>query len=377
MNWIPLNKYFVTGHEMEGMQRVIESGHLSGKGNASRMSEERIRGMGYRHARLAPSCTAALEAVALYLNIGPGDEVILPSYTFVASATAFANRGAAIVFADSRSDHPNLDCEQLESLITPRTKAIVLVHYAGISCDVDRARTLCARHNIALIDDAAHAFFSRTGNGELVGTQGDISCFSFHDTKNISCGEGGMIVWNKPEMIDAFAVLLNKGTNRDAFESGNASHYEWVGKGGSFGLSELQAAFLYYQLLQAGEITAMRREAWQYLHTHLQGLERAGSASLPVVNSDLHNAHIFYLKLNEPSQVDPFITYMKGKSVTCARHYYPLHLSKYGKQFVKHNQELPNAETFGNTLVRIPVYSGLTGEEKTRIVEAIRAYFKA
>lgn len=377
MNWIPLNKYFVTGNEMKGIERVIQSSHLSGRGPASLLTESLLSGIGYKNPRLMPSCTSALEAAAVYLNIGPGDEVIIPSYTFVATATAFANRGATIVYADSSSFHPNVDCSLLESLITPRTRAIVLVHYAGISCDMEIARAVCLKHKITLIDDSAHAFLSRRNDRTLVGADGDLACFSFHDTKNISCGEGGMITFNTSELAPEWPVLLNKGTNREAFEAGLVNHYEWTGKGGSYGLSELQAAFLYYQVLDAENITNLRRNAWNKLFDSLSILETNGNVKLPFINSELHNAHIFYLELADTKTVDEFIAFMKSRSITCARHYYPLHLAKFGRQFGSAQAQCVNATRFGDTLVRIPIYSALTEEELTRIVQGIRAYFKA
>lgn len=377
MNWIPLNKYFVTGHETDGLNRVIESGHLSGRGNASLLTEKLLSSIGYRNPRLTPSCTSALEALAIYLNIGPGDEVIIPAYTFVASATAFANRGAKIVYADSSVNHPNVDCSLLESLVTPKTKAILLVHYGGMSCDMATARKVCEKYDLTLIEDAAHAFFSRKNDGTLIGTEGDLACFSFHDTKNISCGEGGMIVRNTSGNAADWSVLLNKGTNREAFEAGAADHYEWTGNGGSFGISELQAAFLYYQVKDAEHITNLRRAAWNALYKNLEVLQQQGVAALPYSNSELHNAHIFYLELAESRVVDEFTAFMKSRSITCARHYFPLHLSRFGAQFAPKGEHLSNATRFGNTLVRIPVYSGLTEEELTRIVDGIRAYFKA
>jgi dTDP-4-amino-4,6-dideoxygalactose transaminase len=376
MNWIPLNKYYVTGQEIEGINRVIESGHLSGRGTASLLSEKALRDLGFNNPRLTPSCTAALEAAALFLNIGPGDEVIIPSYTFVATATAFANRGARIVFADSCADHPNIDCSLLESLITPLTKAIVVVHYGGTRCDMETARAICSKHNIALIEDAAHAFLSRKSDGTLLGTDGDIACFSFHDTKNISCGEGGMITRNNDLSQKEWSVLLNKGTNREAFESGTVNHYEWTGLGGSFGLSELQAAFLYYQLQFAEEITNKRRMVWNTLFQELNQLQNEGVLSLPIIKSLKHNAHVFYLELENTNQVDALIAFMKSRSITCARHYYPLHQSAFGEKFSTGVAPCPNAAGFGESLLRLPVYSGMSDQDLSRITEGIKSYFK-
>jgi len=340
------------------------------------LSEKALRDFGFKNPRLTPSCTAALEAAALFLNIGPGDEVIIPSYTFVASATAFANRGANIVFADSCIDHPNIDCNLLESLITPRTKAILVVHYGGTHCDIEIAREVCNKHKIALIEDAAHAFLSRKSDGALLGTEGDIACFSFHDTKNISCGEGGMITRNNDLNHIAWSVLLNKGTNREAFESGTVNHYEWTGLGGSYGLSELQAAFLYYQLQSAEEITTKRRLVWSQLYQDLNQLQNQGVLSLPITKSLKHNAHVFYLELENTNQVDSVLAFMKARSITCARHYYPLHQSSYGSKFSSAMAPCPNAARFGATLLRLPVFSSMTAHELGRIADGVNAYFK-
>jgi len=350
---------------------------LSGPGTAARWTEELIVNHGYGNVRLTPSCTSALQVAALFLEIRPGDEVIIPSYTFVATANAFACLGAKIVFADSLPNHPNIDCDVLEALITPRTKAVVLVHYAGMSCDMKKVKQLCAPRGIAIVDDSAHSFFSKNNDGSWVGMQGDVACFSFHDTKNISCGEGGMISWTNDKYTARISAIRNKGTNREAFEAGQVPFYEWTSIGGSFILSELQAAFLHAQVEHAAKITELRKTAWDYFHHELQSFEKSGDVRLPLVLNEQHNAHIYYLLFTAAKQADDFMGHMKKNSITCALHYYPLHESAFGKQFNSEGRSFPNAERFKHTLVRIPVFSGLTREECDRILSGIRSYFRA
>lgn len=325
---------------------------------------------------LTPSCTDSLELAALVSDIQPGDEVIMPSYTFVSSANAFVLRGAKIVFVDIRPDTLNLDETKIEAAITNKTKAIVPVHYAGVACEMDAINQIAKKHKLFVIEDAAQAI-GCTYNGKHLGGLGDFGCFSFHETKNIHCGEGGALVLNKPELIDRTEISREKGTNRSKFIKGQVDKYTWVDVGSSYLLSDLSAWYLYPQLLNLDEILGNRLATWNKYNEYLKPLEAAGKISLPKIPSHCkHNGHIFHLRLKDEKERDAMNEYLNKQQISTTFHYVPLHTSPAGQRFARFHGEDIYTTKESSRLLRLPLFYGLTENEITRVTEGVMSFFK-
>lgn len=370
---IPFNKPYLTGKEASYIASAMASGKLCGDGPFTKKCQQLLeRAYGFRKTFLTTSCTDALEMAALLLNIQPGDEVIVPSYTFVSTANAFALRGAAIVFADSGADNPNVDVSKLEDLITSRTKAIVVVHYAGVACDMDAILSLADKHGLWVVEDAAQAIDSYY-KGRPLGTFGHLATFSFHETKNISCGEGGMLVVNDERFIERAEIIREKGTNRSQFFRGEIDKYGWVDIGSSFLPSELNAAFLYAQLESLEQIQARRRQLWMQYHQQLEGYVEEFGVQLPQLPMYAsNNGHMFYLVCRNERQRSKLIASLKEHEIYPTFHYVPLHSSAYFSD--KHDgRELHNCDTYAECLMRLPFFVELTKAQVTQICNLIKS----
>jgi dTDP-4-amino-4,6-dideoxygalactose transaminase len=369
---IAFNKPYLTGKEVEYIVEALNK-QTSGNGDFTRKSQAFLAAKyDFKKVLLTTSCTDALEIAALLLDIKPGDEVIVPSFTFVSTANAFALRGAKIVFADSSPDHPNIDVSLLATLITPQTKAIVVVHYAGVAVDMDPVMELAARNNIFVVEDAAQAINSYYKLKPL-GSIGHIGCFSFHDTKNIICGEGGALLINDERFISRAEIIWEKGTNRAAFIRGEVDKYGWVDVGSSFLPSEVTAAFLLAQLESIDSIHEKRMKAFNYYQQEFQKfLPACGLTLPPVPGFSLHNAHIFYLLCFNLEQRNHLISILKKQDIQAFFHYPPLHLSRFFLQTNK-PKPLPNAIKFFEQVIRLPLYVGLSENEQDYIIKTIKS----
>ena len=369
----------MTGKELYYIAQSVSSGKISGDGmftkKCHQFFEEKYN---FKKALLTTSCTDALEMAAILLNIQPGDEVIMPSYTFVSTANAFVLRGAKIVFADSGKENPNIDVDHIAALITPKTKAIVVVHYAGIACDMDRIAELVSAHNIYLIEDAAQAIDS-FHNGKPLGSFGHLAAFSFHETKNIISGEGGMLVINDDEFVKRAEIIREKGTNRSAFFRGEIDKYGWVDIGSSFLPSDVIAAFLYAQLENLEQIQSKRKHIWELYHRLLQPLATAGKIVLPHLPTyATNNAHMFYIVTHSISERENIISELKKNDILSVFHYISLHKSEFYKGY---NPEiaassLPMCDHYSDCLLRLPFYYELTDEDVTRICAIISSVYQ-
>ncbi len=380
MEIIPFNKPFIVGKELDYIRQSVESGKISGDGvftaKCHRFFEERY---GFGKALLTTSCTDALEMAAILCNIQPGDEVILPSYTFVSTANAFVMRGAKVVFADSRADHPGMDESSIEGLITRNTKVIVVVHYAGVACDMDTIMAVASKYNLFVIEDAAHAidsfYINSKGEKRALGSIGHMAAFSFHETKNVISGEGGMLVINDAAFIERAEIIREKGTDRSKFFRGEIDKYGWVDIGSSFLPSDMLAAFLYAQLEHIESIQERRIAIWNGYCERLQAFELSGKIKLPVKpDYATNNAHIFYLLCKDVDERDALIAYLKQHNVLSVFHYVVLHQSKF---FATDNKvpSLPHSEEYGNTLVRLPMYFELTDAQVARVCSLIAGFY--
>ena len=374
---IPFNKPFIIGKELAYIAEAVQSGKLSGNGAFTKRCqsffEERY---GFKKCLLTTSCTDALEMAAILADVGPGDEVIVPSYTFVSTALAFVRQGAKIVFADSCANHPNMDASLIESLITPKTKVIVPVHYAGCACDMDTIMALAAQYGLLVVEDAAQAIDSfYTGKDGLkrpLGSIGHFGCFSFHETKNIISGEGGMLAVNDDRFVRRSEIIWEKGTNRAEFFRGEVNKYGWVDTGSSFLPSELVSAFLFAQLENLDQIQMQRKRLWDKYYKLLKPLADQGRFMLPEIPAEgTNNAHMFYLVCNSLEERSALITHLKTQGISSVFHYIPLHSSEFYRD--KHDgRTLPNCDHFADCLVRLPMYYELTDEGVVRIVLAIQ-----
>lgn len=368
---IPFNRPHLTGKEAHYMYQAVDNGKLSGNGEftkrCQRFLEEKY---GFKKCLLTTSCTDALEMAAILCDIQPGDEVIVPSYTFVSSALAFVRAGARIVFADSMECNPNIDAEKIEALITPRTKAIVPVHYAGVACDMDRIMEIAGRHNLLVVEDAAQAIDSYY-KGRPLGSIGHLSCFSFHETKNIISGEGGLLGINDERFIRRAEIIWEKGTNRAEFFRGEVNKYGWCDIGSSFLPSEVVAAFLWAQLESLDEIQSKRKALWNKYLELLAPLAAEGRFRLPdIPDYATNNAHMFYLVCNSLEERTALIKKLKENNILAVFHYLSLHSSPYYQR--KHDgRELPNCDRYADCLVRLPMYYDLTEGDVERICEVI------
>jgi dTDP-4-amino-4,6-dideoxygalactose transaminase len=372
---IPFNKPFLTGMETTYIEEAVRSGKISGDGMFTKKCHAFFeQSYGFKKALLTTSCTDALEMAAILSNIAPGDEVIMPSYTFVSTANAFVLRGAKIIFADSRSDHPGIDEANIEMLITPKTKAIVVVHYAGVACDMDIIMEIAHRHQLLVIEDAAQAIDSFYKNKALGGI-GHLGAFSFHETKNIQCGEGGMLTINEEKFIQRAEIIREKGTNRSAFFRGEVDKYGWVDIGSSFLPSEITAAFLFAQLENIARIQEQRKQIWNRYQDALKPLADAGRFCLPVIPEfATNNAHMFYLTVPSLEERTALIQHMKSRDTFPVFHYLSLHKSPY-YQAQHDGRVLKNSDAFADQLIRLPLYFDLSQAEQAQVIEAISSFY--
>ncbi|MBE0601043.1 MAG: dTDP-4-amino-4,6-dideoxygalactose transaminase [Firmicutes bacterium] len=374
---IPFNKPPVLGTELAYLEQAMQNRRLSGDGQFTRRCSAWIEARtGSPKALLTTSCTHALELAALLLDIAPGDEVILPSFTFPSTAAAFALRGARLVFVDIRPDTMNLDENLIEAAVTNRTKAIVPVHYAGVSCEMDAILDIARRYRLAVVEDAAQAVTS-TYHGQALGSIGDIGCFSFHESKNFSMGEGGAILLQNQEIAARAEILREKGTDRSRFFRGETDRYTWLELGSSYLPSELNAAFLLAQLEQADAITKNRMRSWNQYFAGLEGLRHQGRLELPTVpDGCTHNAHMFYVKLRAEDERARMIAHLKQCQIMSTFHYIPLHSSKAGLRHGYFQGEDRYTTSESLRLLRLPLYYGLTEEDSARVVQAAEDFFR-
>jgi len=372
---IPFNKPFLTGKEAHYMYQAVYSMKLSGNGmftkKCQQFFEERY---GFRKAIMTTSGTDALEMAAILCDVKPGDEVIVPSYTFVSSALAFVRQGARIIFADSCENNPNIDADKIEALITDKTKVIVPVHYAGVACDMDKIMDIANRHNLFVVEDAAQAIDSYY-KGKPLGGIGHFGCFSFHETKNITAGgEGGLLCVNDERFIRRAEIIWEKGTNRAEFFRGMVNKYGWVDTGSSFLPSEINTAFLWAQLESLDEIQAKRKSLWELYHDRLKDLAEKGLFTMPdMPDYATNNAHMFYLVCRNLDERTKLIAYLKEQGIGAVFHYLSLHLSDYYREHhVGNIPNLPNCDRFADCLVRLPMYYELALEEVDEICCKIR-----
>ncbi len=372
---IEFNKPFVHGDELKYIKDVFELRILSGNGKFTKDCQQFFENKyGFKKSLLTSSGTDALEMIALLLNIQPGDEVIVPSFTFTTTAIAFVLRGAKIVFADSDKLTPNIDLDSLVSLITPRTKAVMIIHYAGIACDMDRLNKICKDSQISLVEDAAHAIDAFYRDQPL-GTFGLMSAFSFHETKNIISGEGGMLALNDPQLFDRAEILWEKGTNRVQFYKGAVNKYNWVDVGSSFLPSEITAAFLFGQLNHLEVIQQRRLEIWHRYNDNLISRENDFHFRLPVIpDFAKHNAHIFYLRCGSKKERDELISFLSSNDIMAVFHYLPLHLSPYFEK-LHDRRKLSQSESWSDCIIRLPLYYELTDNQVDFISEKILAFY--
>lgn len=373
---IPFNKPHFTGCETLHVAAAGASGKISGNGLfTAKCHDFFMQRYGFGKVLLTTSCTDALEMTALLARIEPGDEVIMPSFTFVSTANAFILRGATIIFADSNPGNPNINAGKLESLISDRTKAIVVVHYAGIACEMDTVMQIAARHNLLVIEDAAHSIDSFY-KGSPLGSIGHMAAFSFHETKNISCGEGGMLVVNEMSLAPRSEIIWEKGTNRAAFYRGEIDKYGWVDVGSSFLPSDLAAAYLLGQLDRLDDIQEKRKNIFASYRELLSPLHESGDLQLPFIpDYATHNGHLFYIVTRKPAQRNQLIQHLNKKGIQAVFHYLPLHQSPYYKAKYT-GLPLPEAERYADCLVRLPFFYDLTGEQIEKVTNSISAFFK-
>ena len=375
MSYVPFNRPLATGRELEYIQQAIDSGHISGDGSFTKKCHVLLeQTLGVPKVLLTTSCTDALEMAALLLDIVSGDEVIVPSFTFVSTVSAFVLRGARPVFIDIRPDTLNLDETQLAPLITPRTKAIVPVHYAGVGCEMDAILDVARRHAVAVVEDNAHGLFGKY-KGKYLGTFGCLATQSFHETKNVTCGEGGALLINDPQYIERAEIIREKGTNRSRFFRGQVDKYTWVDLGSSYLPSDILAAFLYAQLEAREQIQAKRRRIWEYYYEHLQDWAQERGVRLPIVPAYCEQPyHLFYLLMPSLEQRQALIAYLKARNIGSVFHYLPLHLSVMGRRFGGKEGDCPVTEDVSDRLLRLPFYNDLTEADQVRVVATMREF---
>jgi dTDP-4-amino-4,6-dideoxygalactose transaminase len=372
---IPFNRPYVVGTEFSYVQAAIDSMHLAGDGVFTKACQRLLEEMvGCSRALLTTSCTDALEMAALLLDVQPGDEVIVPSFTFSSTALAFVLRGARPVFADIRADTLNLDERQLEELVTERTRVIVPVHYAGVGCEMDAIGAVAARHGLAVVEDNAHGLFGAY-RGRPLGSFGVLAAQSFHETKNVICGEGGALLINDARLIERAEILREKGTNRNQFFRGQVDKYTWVDLGSSYLPSELLAAFLYAQLEARAEIQRQRRRVWDFYRDALADWAIERDVRLPIVPPHCEQPyHMFYLLLPSLQQREALTAHLKSAHITSIFHYVPLHSSAMGQRFGAAPSDCLVTTDVSDRLLRLPFYNAMTEEQQTYVVEMIRAF---
>lgn len=370
---IPFNKPYLTGKEMHYMYQAVYSGKISGNGIFTRKCQDYFeKSFGFRKSLLTTSCTDALEMCAILADIKPGDEVIMPSYTFVSTALAFVRQGAKIVFADSRMDHPGIDENLIEGLVTNKTKAIVPVHYAGIACDMDKIMEIASRHRLLVIEDAAQAIDSKYKDVYL-GAIGHLSAFSFHETKNINSGEGGLLAINDDQFTKRSEIIWEKGTNRAEFFRGEVNKYGWSDIGSSFLPSEIIAAYLWAQLENLASIQVKRKKIWDQYNDGLKEWAALRGVRLPFIPEYAsQNGHLFYLICKDAEQRTILIDRLAKNGIHAVFHYLSLHKSKFYSE-IHGNRELPNADFYTDTLVRLPLFYELEENDVARIIEVVKS----
>jgi dTDP-4-amino-4,6-dideoxygalactose transaminase len=372
---IPFNKPYLSGKEMAYIKSAVQSGKISGDGYFTKKCNQFFEeNLGFQKVLLTTSCTDALEMAAILLNIESGDEVISPAYTFVSTVNAFVLRGAKIVFADSNFEEPNIDVSKIEALITPRTKAIIPVHYAGVACEMDKLLAISQKYNIPIVEDAAQAIDSFF-NGKPLGTIGDLAAFSFHETKNIISGEGGLLAINSAKYAHRAEIIREKGTNRSQFFRGEVDKYGWVDIGSSFLPSDIIAAFLFAQLENLTQIQQKRREIWHRYEIALRPLAEKGFFKTPVIpDYATNNAHMFYLVCRSLEERSALILALKKAGILAVFHYLSLQKSAFFHQ--KHDgRDLPNCDRFADCLLRLPFFYELTEAKQNRVIRVIEQFY--
>ena len=374
---IPFNKPFIAGKELYYISKSVLGAHTAGDGPFTKkcqafMEEKFVA----NKILLTHSCTAALEMAAILCEVGPGDEVILPSFTFVSTANAFYLRGAKLVFVDIQQDTLNMDVTQIEDAITDRTKVIVPVHYAGIGCEMDTIMDIANRHNLYVVEDAAQGVNAKYKDRYL-GTIGDIGTYSFHETKNYICGEGGAIIINNQKFVERAEIIREKGTNRSKFFRGEVDKYTWVDIGSSFLPSDILAAFLYAQLENMEAINKRRSELFDYYYKALIPLVNDGKLRLPYVLSECEsNSHLFYIILKDEKTRNALMDHLKSRGILAVFHYLPLHLSQVGRSMGYTDGQLPVTESMSGRLLRLPFYHDMTSEDQAEVVNTIKDFFR-
>ncbi|MBI3511426.1 MAG: dTDP-4-amino-4,6-dideoxygalactose transaminase [Bacteroidetes bacterium] len=374
-NFIPFNKPAVVGRELEYIRKAVEAGNISGNGPYAQSAADFFtKRYGLRSALITDSCTSALEMSALLLNIRPGDEVIMPSYSFVSTANAFVLMGAKIIFADSTKDHPNMNVAAVEQLITPRTRALVCVHYAGVPCDPAQLKMICEKNNIHFIEDAAHAIDVKC-DGKYLGTFGDLGTISFHETKNVIAGKGGLLCVNDASLVERAQEIYENGTNRRSFLSGKVNRYEWTSLGSSFSLSDLNAAFLCGQLECIDVVNKKRISNWKNYYDRLHdALVKKGIGVCEIEKGTDHNGHIFFLVCRSQEERDALIRDCAAQNIHLVFHYQSLHKSPFFRN--RHDgRKLVNADRFSDCLVRLPLFHELTEEQLSRVCEKVLEFY--
>lgn len=372
---VDFNHPVMVGDEMAYMTHAIQSAKISGDGPFTLRCHALLeRELGVKKALLTTSCTHALEMCALLLNIQPGDEVILPSFTFVSTVNAFVLRGARPVFADIRPDTLNLDEKQLEALITPHTRAIVVVHYAGVGCEMDAILAIAKRHSLAVVEDNAHGLFGKYKDRPL-GSIGTLAALSFHETKNFSCGEGGAILVNDPGLVERAEILREKGTNRSRFFRGQVDKYTWLDVGSSYLPADILAAYLLAQLEQRGKVQAHRRWVWETYQQGLQSWAEANGVQMPCVPPECQPAyHMFHLLLPDLERRQALIAHLRRQGILSVFHYLPLHLSDMGRRFGGQPGHCPVTERVSDQLLRLPFHNALTPADLEMVLEAVQRF---
>jgi dTDP-4-amino-4,6-dideoxygalactose transaminase len=368
---IPFNRPSMIGNELAYIREAVRAGHISGDGIYTKKCHALLEEILGVQVLLTTSCTHALDMTALLLGIQPGDQVIVPSFTFVSTVNAFVLRGAHPVFADIRTDTLNVDETQLERLVTPRTKAIALLHYAGVGCEMDVIKDIAERHHLPLVEDNAHGLFAKY-KGKYLGTFGALATQSFHETKNFSCGEGGALLINDPQYVERAEVVREKGTNRSRLFRGQVDKYTWVDIGSSYLPSDILAAFLYAQLEAREQIQSARRRIWTRYYESLSGWANAHHVRLPFVPAECEQPyHMFYLLLPSLQQRQALIAHMKSRGILAVFHYLPLHLSEMGQSYGGKPGDCPVTERVSDQLLRLPFYNELTESDQAQVIEAI------
>lgn len=376
MNKIPFNKPAISGKELVYLTEVLQNGYPAGDGIfAKRCWEWLEKTLGCKKALLTPSCTHALEMAAILADIQPGDEVIMPSYTFVSTANAFVLRGAKIVFVDIRPDTMNIDENLIEQAITTKTKIIVPVHYAGVGCEMDMIMDIARRYNLLVIEDAAQGILA-SYKGKYLGTIGHLGCLSFHETKNISCGEGGALLINDPALIERAEIVREKGTNRSRFFRGQVDKYTWVDIGSSYLMSEFNAAVLLAQFEKSAEITNHRRQIWDYYYKNFQPLAAAGHVYIPSIPSHcIHNGHLFYIKVRDLNERTNLISFLAANHISAVFHYIPLHSSQAGQIYGIFCGKDQFTTLESDRLLRLPLFWSITENELGRVTRSVNDFF--